>query len=42
MYRNERNYENYCMMLNNLSVTTTRKLLDLLELKPNMVVKAGY
>lgn len=41
-YRSKKSYEDYYMMLNNLSVTTTRKLLDLLELKPNMVVKAGY
>lgn len=42
MYRSKKSYENYYMMLNNLSVTTTRKLLDLLELKPNMVIKPGY
>ncbi len=42
MYRSKKSYENYYMMLNNLSVTTTRKLLDLLELKPNMVIKVGY
>ena len=41
-YRSKKSYDDYYMMLNNLSVTTTRKLLDLLELKPNMVVKAGY
>ncbi|MDO4468413.1 MAG: ORF6N domain-containing protein [Bacillota bacterium] len=41
-YRSKKSYEDYYMMLNNLSVTTTRKLLDLLELKPNMVIKAGY
>ena len=42
MYRSKKSYEDYYMMLNNLSVTTTKKLLDLLELKPNMVIKAGY
>lgn len=41
-YRSKKSYDDYYMMLNNLSVTTTRKLLDLLELRPNMVVKAGY
>lgn len=42
MYRSKKSYEDYYMMLNNLSVTTTKKLLDLLELKPNMVIKTGY
>lgn len=40
MYRSKKSYEDYYMMLNNLSVTTTKKLLDLLELKPNMLIKA--
>ena len=38
-YRTEKSYENYFMMLNNLSVTTTRKILDLLKIKPKMVEK---